>query len=60
MKRHILLLSTLSVLLAGAAYAVEPSPGANLDTSIEDVSAALSADWYEMTKYERDGNRAEV
>lgn len=60
MKRHVLLPAALSVLLAGAAFAVEPSLGANLGTSIEDISTALSADGYEMTKYEREGNRIEV
>ena len=60
MKRHVLLPTMLSVLLAGAAFAVEPSLGANLGTSIEDISAALSADGYEMTKYEQEGTRIEV
>lgn len=60
MKRHVLLPATLSVLLAGAAFAAEPTSGANLGTSIEDISASLSADGYEMTKYEREGNRIEV
>ncbi len=60
MKRHVLLPATLSVLLAGAAFAVEPTLGAKLGTSIEDISAALSADGYELTKYQREGNRIEV
>jgi len=60
MKRHILIPATLSVLLAGAAFAVEPALGTNLGTSIEDISGALSADGYEMTKFEREGNRIEV
>lgn len=60
MKRHVLLPATLSVLLAGAAFAVEPTLGANLGTSIEAISAALSEDGYQLTKYEREGNRIEV
>ncbi|GGH38358.1 Peptidase propeptide and YPEB domain-containing protein [Cribrihabitans marinus] len=60
MKRHLIIPATLSTLLAGAAFAVEPMPGANLGTSIEDISAALSEDGYELTKYEREGNRIEV
>lgn len=60
MKRPVLILATLSALWAGAASAVEPALGANLGTSLEDISAALSADGYEMTKYEREGNRIEV
>lgn len=60
MKRRVLLPATLAVLMAGAAFAVQPAPGANLGRSIEDISAALSADGYEMTKYEREGNRIEV
>ena len=60
MKRHVLLPATLSILLAGAAFAVEPKLGANLGTSIEDISAALSEDGYELTKYEREGDRTEV
>lgn len=60
MKRHVLLPATLSVLLTGAAFAVEPSLGANLGTSIEDISAALSEDGYVLTRYEREGNRIEL
>lgn len=60
MKRHVLLPASLSVLLAGAAFAVEPTLGATLGTSIEDVSTALSADGYELTKYEKEGNQIEV
>lgn len=60
MKRHVLLPATLSVLLAGAAFAVEPSLGTNLGTSIEDISTALSTDGYEITRYELEDNRIEV
>lgn len=60
MTCHVLLPATLSVLLTGTASALEPSLGANLGTSVEDISTALSAEGYEMTKYELDGNRIEV
>lgn len=60
MKRHVLWPATLSVLLAGAAVAAEPTPGNNLGTGIAEISSTLSADGYEMTKYERDGPRIEV
>lgn len=60
MKRHVLLPATFSLLMTGVAFAVEPTLGANLGTSIEDISAALAADGYEMTKYEKEGNRIEI
>ena len=49
-----------AALVAGAALAVEPTPGASLGTTVQDISAALSEDGYEMTRYERERNRIEV
>jgi len=60
MKRNILFPATLAITLAGAAFAVEPTLGAKLGSSVNDISAALSADGYEMTKFEKEGNRIEV
>lgn len=60
MQRHLIIPATLSLLLAGVAFAVEPMLGANLGTSIADISEALSEDGYELTSFEREGNRIEV
>lgn len=60
MKRTVLLSTAFSVLLAGTAFAAEPMLGAKLGTSIDEISAALSGSGYEMTKFEREGNRIEV
>jgi TusA-related sulfurtransferase len=60
MKRTTLLPSALALALAGAAFAAEPEMGAQLGTTIEDISASLSADGYELTKFEKEGNRIEV
>ena len=59
MKRTILL-TAATTLLAGAALAVEPTPGAKLGTTVQHISAALSEDGYEMTRYERGGSRIEI
>lgn len=60
MKRKFLISAALSIALAGPAFAIEPTPGAQLGTDIEDISAALLADGYEMTKFEKEGNQIEV
>lgn len=60
MKRQFLIPATLSVLMTGAAFAAQPTLGAKLGTSLNDISTALAADGFEMTKYEREGNRIEV
>ena len=60
MKRNILFPATLAVMLAGATFAAEPTLGAKLGTSMQDISAALSVDGYEMTKFDKKGNRIEV
>jgi len=60
MKRNILFPAAITVLLAGAAFAAEPTLGTKLGTSMEDISAALSADGYEMTKFEKEANRIKV
>jgi predicted small secreted protein len=60
MKRNIILPAAVTIVLAGAAFAVEPTLGAQLGTNVDDISSALSADGYEMTKFEKEGNRIEV
>lgn len=60
MKRTVLLSTAFSVLLAGTAFAAEPMLGAKLGTTIDEISATLSGSGYEMTKFEREGNRIEV
>lgn len=60
MKRYIILPAALTMTLAGAAFAVEPTLGAKLGTTIDDISTAIAADGYEMTKYEKEGNRIEI
>jgi TusA-related sulfurtransferase len=60
MKRTIILNAAMAAFLAGAAFATEPTLGAQLGTKMKDISAALSADGYEMTKFEQEGNRIEV
>jgi peptidase YpeB-like protein len=60
MTRHFMLPAALSVLMAGTAFTAQPVLGAKLGTSIESISSALSADGYEMTKFEKEGNRIEV
>lgn len=55
-----ILWAAAATLLTGAAVAVEPTPGAKLGTTVQDVSAALSEDGYEMTSYEREESRIEI
>lgn len=60
MNRTIILPAAVTIMLAGAAFAVEPTLGAQLGTSVNNISSALSADGYAMTKFEKEGNRIEV
>ncbi|WP_281858338.1 PepSY domain-containing protein [Litoreibacter halocynthiae] len=60
MTRTFILPTAITVLLTGAAFAVEPTLGAKLGTNIEDISAAVAADGYEMTKFEKEGTRIEI
>ena len=60
MKRTIFIPTALSLVLAGAAFAVEPTLGAKLGTTVEDISAAVAADGYELTKFEKQGSRIEI
>lgn len=60
MKRKLLIPAALSALMASAAFAAQPTLGTRLGTTIDDISAALFADGYEITKFEKEGNRIEV
>jgi predicted small secreted protein len=60
MKRNFIIPAVFAIALAGPALAAEPTLGAKLGTTLQDISAALSADGYEMTKFEAEGNRIEV
>jgi predicted small secreted protein len=53
MLRTSLLIGTIAVLTIGTAYAVEPVPGARLGTTATEISTALGADGYDMTRYEK-------
>lgn len=60
MKHKILLPFVLAASLAGTAFAMEPTLGAKLGTSIADIESALAADGYEMTRFDKEGARIEV
>ncbi len=60
MYHNVILPALISVLLAAPAVAIEPTLGARLGTSMVDISAALSADGYEMTSFAQAGDRIEI
>lgn len=60
MKRLLLGSTTALLLAAGAALAVEPTLGTRLGTTIGEIAAALEAEGYSVTKFERDDGRIEV
>lgn len=53
-------LGLTAALLAIPALAVEPTPGAALGTDAAEIARALAESGYEMSKYEREGDRIEV
>ena len=53
MKFRILIPIVLTTAITGMAYAVEPSPGARLGTTAQEIENALVADGYEMTRYDK-------
>jgi hypothetical protein len=60
MYHNVILPAVISVLLAAPAVAIEPTLGARLGTSMVDISAALSADGYEMTSFAQAGDWIEI
>lgn len=58
--KHLFAIGATAALMATAALATEPKPGAALGTTIEEVQAALMAEDYMLTKYEREDGRVEV
>lgn len=60
MLRTMLLTGVAAAIVAGSAFAVEPAPGAKLGATAAEIGAALAADGYDTTRYEREGARIEV
>jgi len=60
MKRVLVKASIISLLLAGAAFAVEPAVGVKLGQTPMEVSVALDVDGYQMSKFELEGRKIEV
>ena len=60
MLRNLLLTGTAAAIVTGAAFAVEPAPGAQLGVTAVEIGKALDADGYNMTRYEHEGGRIEV
>jgi plasmid stabilization system protein ParE len=59
--RTTLIASTLAAsLAAGAAFAAEPAIGTRLGTDLTEIAAALSAESYDVTRYEASASRIEV
>ncbi len=59
MKRFIPL-AAAAALIAAPVLAVEPAPGAQVGVSVTEIAAALSADGYEVRKYDREDDKIEV
>ncbi|MEC5321940.1 PepSY domain-containing protein [Aurantimonas sp. A3-2-R12] len=49
-----------SAVLAGTAFAAEPTMGAKLGVSAQEIGQALAESGYDMTRYERENGRIEV
>jgi len=60
MLRTLVLTGTAAAIVTGAAFAVEPAPGAQLGVTAAEIGKSLDADGYDMTRYEREGGRIEV
>ena len=60
MTFRLLLPFAIGASVAGMALAVEPVPGAKLGTNVQDIDKALSADGYEMTRYDKRTSLIEV
>lgn len=60
MRTTVITTALAAALAAGAAFAAEPTVGANLGTDIAAISAALSTESYEVTRYEVLPGRIEV
>ena len=60
MSRSFMPILAVVALITGPAMAVEPALGAKLGSSAAEISAALAADGYKLTKYEREDSRIEV
>ena len=57
MTRGPLVPALLGLLVAATAVAAEPEKGARLGTTLDEISAALAADGYALTGFERDDGR---
>lgn len=57
---RILLAPAIVAALVLPAAAVEPEMGARLGTTLDEISAALAADGYALTEFERDNGRIEL